>query len=322
VSDLSGKFVGTISDGDIRRALLSGLELGSEIDSVVHREAIVASAGLSRESVLELMKTNKILQIPIVDEKMQVLGLHLWDQLSLSPARTNVMVIMAGGKGTRLHPQTENCPKPLLHVAGKPILEHIINRAKQQGFSNFILAIHHLGHMIEEYFGNGEDFGVKIEYLKEVLPLGTAGALSLMNPVPEEAFVVTNGDILTEINYGELIDFHYQNKAMATMAIRLHEWQNPFGVVETDDIEITGYIEKPISRVYINAGVYVIEPSVVSLLEKSAFLDMPSLFSSIQQLDKRVIAYPIHERWIDVGMPDELQRASELNYLSTNEVDG
>jgi dTDP-glucose pyrophosphorylase len=320
VTDLAEALVGTISDGDIRRGLLSGLDLTSKIDSVVHREAIVAPADLTRESVIQLMTTNKILQIPIVDKNMKVLGLHLWDQINSSSPRKNIMVIMAGGKGTRLHPATENCPKPLLPVAGKPILEHIINRAQNQGFSHFILAIHHLGHMIEEYFGNGENLGVKIEYIKEVSPLGTAGALSLIYPLPEVAFVVTNGDILTEINYGELIDFHIENNAMATMAIRLQESQNQFGVVETEGIEITGYEEKPISRVYINAGVYVIEPSVVSLLEKSVSLDMPSLFSSMQVMKKKIIAYPIHERWLDVGLPNELQKASELNFLSPNKV--
>jgi len=312
--------VGTISDGDIRRGLLNGLDLTSKIDTVVHREAIVAPAGLTRESVLQLMTTNKILQIPIVDRNMKVIGLHLWDEINSSSPRKNIMVIMAGGKGTRLHPATENCPKPMLPVAGKPILEHIIIRAQNQGFSHFILAIHHLGHMIEEYFGNGENLGVKIEYVKEVSPLGTAGALSLIYPLPESAFIVTNGDILTEINYGELIDFHIQNNAMATMAIRLHESQNQFGVVETEGIEITGYEEKPISRVYINAGVYVIEPAIVSLLEKSVSLDMPTLFSLMQVMKKKVIAYPIHERWLDVGLPNELQKASELNFLYTNKV--
>lgn len=320
VTDLAGTLVGTISDGDIRRGLLIGLDLTSEIDSVVHRDAVVAPAGLTRESVLQLMVKNRILQIPIVDKNMKVLGLHLWDQMNSPSSRENTMVIMAGGKGTRLHPATENCPKPLLPVAGKPILEHIINRAQNQGFSHFVLAIHHLGHMIEEYFGNGENLGVKIEYIKEAAPLGTAGALSLMHPLPEAAFVVTNGDILTEINYGELIDFHIQNNAMATMAIRTHESQNQFGVVETNGIEIVGYEEKPISRVHINAGVYVIEPSIVSSLEKSVPLDMPTLFSLIQAMNKRVIAYPIHERWFDVGLPNELQKASDLISTSRDKV--
>lgn len=310
VVDANEVLVGTISDGDIRRGLLKGLELTSTIDSIVHGDALVVPHELNREVVLQLMTANKIQQIPIIDEKKHVIGLHLWDQINAPSARANIMVIMAGGKGTRLHPQTENCPKPLLPVAGKPILEHIIDRAKVEGFSHFILAIHHLGHMIEEYFGNGDAFGVKIEYLREKSPLGTAGALSLLDPRPNSAFVVTNGDVLTDIHYGELLDFHMQHNATATMAVRVHEWQNPFGVVETQGIDITGYEEKPITRTHINAGVYVIEPSAISILAKSLPCDMPTLFNSIQKQEMRTVAYPIHERWLDVGRPDDLMTAS------------
>jgi hypothetical protein len=320
VVDETGILVGTVSDGDIRRGLLKGLSLTSLIDSIVRREALVVPLSIGRDVVVELMIANKIQQIPIVDENLFVIGIHLWDEMGASAERENLMVIMAGGKGTRLHPQTENCPKPLLPVAGKPILEHIINRAKAQGFSHFILAIHHLGHMIEEYFGNGDALGVKIEYLREESPLGTAGALSLLDPLPETSFVVTNGDVLTDIDYGELLDFHMQHNATATMAVRVHEWQNPFGVVETEGVEITGYEEKPISRAHINAGVYVIEPSAINFLTKFNPCDMPTLFNSIQQEKLRIVAYPIHEQWLDVGLPEELLKASELKYSTTLKV--
>ena len=310
VTDETGALIGTISDGDIRRGLLKGLDLTSPIESIVHRDALVVPPNLNRDVVVQLMTANKIQQIPIVDEKMHIVGLHLWDQINALTARPNIMVIMAGGKGSRLHPQTENCPKPLLPIAGKPILEHIIERAKVEGFSHFILAIYHLGHMIEEYFGNGDALGVKIEYLREESPLGTAGGLSLLNPLPESAFVVTNGDVITDIRYGELLDFHIQHRATATMAVRVHEWQNPFGVVQTQGIEIIGYEEKPVSRSHINAGVYVIEPSAIRHLVKSVPCDMPILFELLQKEQDKVVAYPIHERWLDVGRPDDLMTAS------------
>jgi dTDP-glucose pyrophosphorylase len=313
VVDPDGVLVGTISDGDIRRGLLKGLELNSSIDSIVHTDALVVPPELSREVVVQLMTANKIQQIPIVDESMQVIGMHLWDAINEQQMRTNFMVIMAGGKGTRLHPQTENCPKPMLPVAGKPILEHIIDRAKIEGFSNFIIATHHLGHIIEKYFGTGETFGVKIDYLREDSPLGTAGALSLLDPLPDEALVITNGDVLTDIHYGELLDFHTQHNAIATMAVRVHEWQNPFGVVRTRGIEIIGYEEKPLTRAHINAGVYVLEPSAITMLVKSEPCDMPSLFSAIQEGEQKVIAYPIHERWLDVGRPGDLNTANTEN---------
>jgi dTDP-glucose pyrophosphorylase len=309
VTDANGVLVGTISDGDIRRGLLKGLNLSSPITSIIHHGAIVASRELSRELVSQMMVANKIQQIPIVDEKMRVIGLHLWDEINGASERSNAIVIMAGGKGSRLHPETENCPKPLLPIAGKPILEHIINRAKAEGFSHFILAIYHLGHMIEEYFGTGEKFGVRIDYLRETSPLGTAGALSLLDPLPSSAIIVTNGDVITDIRYGELLDFHEQNGASATMAVRIHEWQNPFGVVQTQGIEITSYEEKPISRSNINAGVYVIDPTFLKLLKKSERYDMPTLFELIQGKGERIVACPIHETWLDVGSPEDLELA-------------
>lgn len=309
VTDPKGVLVGIISDGDIRRGLLKGLNLTSPIKGIIRHNALVVLPEVSRDEVNKLMVANKIQQIPVVNEKMHVVGLHLWDEIYREVERSNIIVIMVGGKGTRLHPQTENCPKSLLLVAGKPILEHIINRAKAQGFSHFVLAIYHLGHMIEEYFGNGERLDVKIEYLREKSALGTAGALSLLSPVPDSAFIVTNGDILTDIRYGEIIDFHHQHNAIATMAVRVHEWQNPFGVVETQGIAITGYDEKPVSRSHINAGVYVIEPTALGLLAKSAPCDMPKLFELLGEKRERIIVYPIHEPWLDIGRPDDLKIA-------------
>ena len=317
VIDNNGRLVGTISDGDIRRGLLRGLNLTSPIESIVHRDPLVVPPDLTRDLVAKLMKANKIQQIPIVNEELRVIGLHLWDQIDMPPARSNLMVIMAGGKGTRLHPKTEDCPKPMLPIAGKPILEHIIERAKTQGFTHFILAIHHLGHVIEDYFGEGDLLGVKIEYLREKSPLGTAGALTLLNPLPELAFVVTNGDVVTDIPYGELVDFHQEHGAAATMSVRAHEWQNPFGVVQTSGIKIVGYDEKPVLRSLINAGVYVIEPRAIEFLEKSAPCDMPTLFEMLQKDKEKVIAYPIHEGWLDIGQPEEFQKAAELEESRT-----
>ena len=321
VTDATGALIGTISDGDIRRGLLKGLDISSPIESIVHHDALVVPPNLNRDVVLQLMTANKIQQIPIVNEQMHVVGLHLWDEVSKHPVRSNLMVIMAGGKGTRLHPQTENCPKPMLLIGGKPILEHIIDRGKVEGFSHFVLAIYHLGHMIEEYFGDGKRFGIEIEYLREEFPLGTAGALSLLSPLPDSAFIVTNGDVVSDIHYGELLDFHHQHNAMATMAVRMHELQNPFGVVETNGIEIIGYEEKPIYRSHINAGVYVIDPWALSLLTKSASSDMPTLFELIQKREKKVVAYPIHEKWLDIGRPDELLKATKLDHSPVNKIE-
>ena len=306
VCDEDGVLEGTVSDGDIRRGLLKGLEMASPLLNVTHRNAVVVPPDLSRKMVTQLMIANKIQQVPIVDDERKVIGIHLWDEISATPKRSNLMVIMAGGMGTRLRPFTENCPKPLLPVAGKPMLQHIIENAMKEGFQHFVLAIHYLGHMIKDYFGDGEKLGVKIEYLCEEFPLGTAGALSLLAR-PQLPFVVTNGDVMTDIHYGQLLDFHLRHEASATMAVRVHEWQHPFGVVQMDGVEIIGFEEKPIARSHINAGVYAIDPEVLNHLVTDIHCDMPTLFERLQMKKKLTVAYPMHEPWLDVGRPDDLQ---------------
>ncbi|OZB49336.1 MAG: nucleotidyl transferase [Polynucleobacter sp. 39-45-136] len=305
-----GCLEGTISDGDIRRGLIKGLNLESSIKNILHRNALVVPPDMGRDLVMQLMVVNKIQQIPIVNERHQIIGLHMWDEISLPPLRQNLMVIMAGGMGTRLRPHTNDCPKPMLPIAGKPMIEHIIERAKLEGFNRFILAIHYLGHVIEEYFGNGQEFGVQICYLREDKPLGTAGALALLNPLPDAPFVVTNGDVITDIRYGELLDFHIRNSADATMAVRLHEWRHPYGVVQTNGIKIIGFEEKPIARSHINAGVYVLNSTTLNDLHIGNRYDMPTLFDLLREAGRRTIAYPMHEPWLDVGRPSDLQLAN------------
>jgi dTDP-glucose pyrophosphorylase len=305
-----GVLLGTITDGDIRRGLLRGLDMYSSIDAITHREPLVVPPLLGRDTVLQLMQANKIHQLPVVDADRRIVGLHLWDELMAPGQRPNLMVIMVGGQGTRLRPHTENCPKPLLPVGGKPMLEHIIERAKSEGFQHFVLAIHYLGHMIEEYFGDGSRWHVKIEYLREEQPLGTAGAIGLLCPRPEVPFLVSNGDVLTDIRYGELLDFHSRHRAAATMAVRLHEWQHPFGVVRTKGVDIVGFEEKPISRSHINSGIYVLEPSALDSLSVGEHCDMPTLFGRLQEQAARTIVYPMHEPWLDVGRPDDYDKAN------------
>ena len=260
------------------------------------------------------MLANKIQQIPIVDEHNKVVGLQLWDTITSPASHQNLMVIMAGGKGVRLQPHTENCPKPMLKIAGKPMLEHIIDRAKSEGFGHFVIAVNYLGHIIENYFGNGQRLGVSIDYLHENIPMGTAGALALLSPKPKQPIVVTNGDVLTDIRYGEVLDFHLRHAATATMAVLLHEWQHPFGVVQTKGVEIVGFEEKPIARSHINAGIYTLEPEALELLHNDAQCDMPSLFSRIQAIGGRTVAYPMHEPWLDVGRPEDWSRANLENF--------
>jgi hypothetical protein len=313
VLDAKDILLGTVTDGDIRRGLLRGLTLEEPIESVIRSNSLVVPADLSRDQVLQLMRANRLSQLPVVDVSSRVVGLHLWDAIDSKAVRPNLMVIMAGGLGTRLRPHTETCPKPMLPVAGKPMLEHIIDRAKEEGFGHFVITIHYLGQLIEEYFGNGERLGVRIDYLKETTPLGTAGALGLLNPRPELPFIVTNGDVMSDVKYGELLDFHARHVAVATMAVRLYEWQHPFGVVQTRGLDIIGFEEKPVSRTHINAGIYALNPQALNAIAPNNSYDMPSLFEQLQSEGKRTVAYPMHEPWLDVGRPDDLKLACDTH---------
>ena len=309
VINSKGSLEGTITDGDIRRGLLKGMDLNSTIENIIHRDSLVVPPQMDREMVLQIMQANKIHQLPVVDEERHVVDMHTWDEVNSKSIKDNVMVIMAGGLGTRLRPHTEKCPKPMLPVAGKPMMEHIIEQAKAEGFQRFIVSTHYLSHLIKKHFCNGDKWGISIEYITEDQPLGTAGGLDNLNDKVDAPFVVTNGDVLTDIRYSELLDFHIRQNAEATMAVRMYEWQHPYGVVEIDGVDITGFEEKPITRTHVNAGVYALNPSVLELLNKDERCDMPTLFNRLKSQKRRTIAYPMHEPWLDVGRPDDLEKA-------------
>lgn len=304
-----GLLEGTVTDGDVRRALLRGGNMRTPVENIMSRKSLVVPPDLHREAVLHLMRVNKIHQIPVVDEARRLVGLHVWSEVAGERKHANLFVIMAGGRGTRLRPHTENCPKPMLEVAGKPMLEHIITKAKGEGFARFVLAIHYLGHMVEEYFQDGGRWEVSIEYLREPEPRGTAGALALLGEPPADALVVTNGDVLLEANYAAMLDYHRTHTADATMAVRIHEWSHPYGVVRTSGVEITGFEEKPVQRTQINAGVYVLEPAVLRHVPPETYCDMPALFAALKPNGLRGVVYPLHESWLDVGRLPDLEQA-------------
>lgn len=302
--------LGTVTDGDVRRALLRGLDMQCPVREMMFRAPMVVPPEMGRDMVLHLMRANKMHQLPVVDERRRVVGIHLVDEVMLPVTRPNPMVIMAGGFGRRLRPFTDDRPKPMLEVAGKPMLHHIIDRAATDGFTEFYLTLHYLGNVIEDYFGDGTKWGVRIHYLREERPLGTAGVLAHL-PRPELPFIVTNGDVLTDVHYSEMLDFHLQHKADATMAVKRHEWQNPFGVVKTEGLKIVGFEEKPIHRSHVNAGIYVLGPEVVRHLAPDEPCDMPTLFERMNASGGKTIAYPMHEPWMDVGRPEDLAVANE-----------
>lgn len=309
VSD-DGFFVGTISDGDIRRGLLRGLGLEDVLGEIVHKSAIVVSPQTSREIVKQIMLEKKVQQIPIVDSSNVLVGLHQWDELESIPEKTNLFVVMAGGEGTRLHPHTLNTPKPMVQIQGKPMLEHILLRAKSNGFRNFILVVHHLSQIIEDYFGNGAKWGIHIRYIKEEVPLGTAGGLAQLTDFGEDPILVTNGDVLSSLDYSDILQFHITNGSSGTMAVRHHELVHPFGVVHLEGLNIKSIEEKPLYRQYINAGVYVISAQAIKYLVPGAYMDMTDFFATLIARSEVICAYPIHESWVDVGRPEDLKEVT------------
>ena len=311
VVDEQSKLVGTVSDGDIRRGLLNGKTLSTACLEVAQLTPLVVPGGCSRAMARQMMLANKVQQIPEVGEDGVVLDLHTWEELNSISDQQATVVVMAGGQGIRLRPFTENCPKPMLKVGDKPMLEHLINRARNQGFKKIVLSVNYLGHMIEDYFRDGSRFGVQIEYLRETAPLGTAGSLSLLPNKPASPLIVINGDVATEIKFDDLLEFHKRQKAKLTMAVRLHEWQHPYGVVTIDGSNIVGFEEKPVFQTRVNAGIYVLSPEALELLQANQPCDMPTLFERARSSSLATIAYPTHEPWLDIGRQEDLKAANQ-----------
>jgi len=315
IVDESKCLIGSITDGDIRRGLINGLTIESQASQVMQKSPVSILVNKDEIDARRIMEENDIKQLPVVNQDNCLVGLYLWDEIVKIQERENTILIMAGGFGKRMMPLTENLPKPMLQVRGKPILEHIILNAKAQGFNNFIISVYYLAESITQYFGDGSKFNVSINYIKEEEPLGTAGCLSLIHPLPELPFLVTNGDIVTEVNYAHLLDFHLENSSDATMAIKKYELQNPYGVVNTDGLNISSFEEKPIQISYVNSGIYAINPSALGCLDINTFCNMPDFFMDLKSKQYQVTVYPIHETWADLGHPKDLHdvNGSESN---------
>ena len=303
------KLLGVASDGDLRRGLLKDLDLSNSIAILLNRSPLTLPYGTSERAASALMKRKNVAQIPSVDSQGRLVGVFLADEFKSSTQTKNQMVVMVGGKGTRLRPFTNDVPKPMVNVAGKPMLQHIILRARDQGFERFTLCINHLGEMIQDYFEDGSRFNINIDYISEDTPLGTAGSLSLRDPIPDEPFVVTNGDVLADVNYTSLLECINIYKASAVVATKEYEIINPYGVVEIEKNKIVSFKEKPVSRSNINTGIYAIAPDILGYLKKGEYSDMPDLLSEAISGDKIVAAYAMYEPWLDVGRPADLIKA-------------
>ena len=308
VVDENDALVGTVTDGDIRRGLLNGLDLNSSVSLVVHKSPSVASVGDTKESILKIALAKKLHKIPLVDELGKLVGI---EDIIRPVSKTNRVVLMVGGLGTRLRPLTQDTPKPMLKVGNKPILQTIVEKFAEYGFVNITMCVNFNASIIRDYFGDGKEFGVNIDYVLEQKRMGTAGALSLLKERPSEPFFVMNGDLLTNVNFEHILNYHTLNKATATMCVREYDYEVPYGVVKMNDNKIIEIAEKPVQKFFVSAGIYMLSPEILDIIPQDEFYDMPTLFEKAIAQDKNVISFPIHEYWIDIGRLEEYQKANE-----------
>ncbi|OAM92780.1 CBS domain-containing protein [Pelosinus fermentans] len=310
VVDEQGKLLGTVTDGDVRKALLRGISLEEKNESIMNRNPVVARINEGRESLLAKMRNKRLHQIPVLDQQDYLVGLEILDEMVETNESDNWIFLMVGGLGSRLGALTASCPKPLLNVGNKPILETIIESFAECGYRKFYLSVNYKADMIQEYFQNGENWGVEIRYICENKRMGTAGALSLLSERPNSPMIVMNGDILTKVNFNQLINFHESHKAKATMCVRDYSVQVPYGVVQIDDHKLTGIVEKPQQSFFVSAGIYVLDPSVLDLIPKNEYLDMPDLFKKLISERDNILVFPVREYWLDIGNKIDFEKAN------------
>ena len=311
VVDDNHHLVGIVSDGDVRRGLLNDLSLSDSVSKVMNSNPTTVVEKLPREELIRLMESKSILSLPVVDNEGKVIGLETLHGALLQPKHENPVFIMAGGFGTRLRPLTDSCPKPMLKIGNKPILETLIRSFIKAGFVNFYISTHYMPEQIRDYFGDGSDFGVRIVYVHEDKPLGTGGALGLLpDDLPEDLpLIMINGDVLTTVDFHRLLDFHVEHNADATMCVRDYDYQIPYGVINGEGNKITSMVEKPIHRFFVNAGIYVVSPHVYKSVAKNQCIDMPSLLELHMNARQNVLMFPMHEYWLDIGRVEDFNRA-------------
>ena len=312
IVDGQGKLLGTITDGDIRRALIRSLSMSAPANQIMFAEPVTATTGDSHETILRILKNKNLSQIPILDSAGCVVGLETLQHLLKKDKLDTPVCLMAGGFGKRLLPLTNNMPKPLLKVGPKPILETMLTQFIKAGFHNFFISIYYKADMVREYFGDGKRWGVSIRYLHETEPLGTAGALGLLpESLPDSKIIVMNGDLITKVDFKHIIRFHNEERSVATMCVREYDFQVPYGVVKVEEGSVKSIQEKPIHSFFVNAGIYVLNSSLIKHIDGNSFLDMTNFLEQQIKRGCKISMFPMHEYWIDIGRADEYERAKK-----------
>jgi dTDP-glucose pyrophosphorylase/predicted transcriptional regulator len=312
VVDGDDRLIGTVADGDVRRSILNGITADKPVTEIMHTEPSTVAPGVTRADQIEIMHAKQVQHLPIVETDGRLVGLVSMSQLLTSELseKPNFAVLLVGGLGSRLKPLTDEKPKPLIPIGGRPVLETIVRQLRDHGIRHMYFAVNYMADAIKEHFGDGGDFGVRIDYLEESMPLGTAGALGLLSDTPDVPFIVMNGDILTNVDFSELLSYHEAQGATATVTTRTFEIEIPFGVVKNVDHQIKSIEEKPLRQFQVNAGIYVFAPDALNHIHSNQHLDMPDLLTALIGSDATVASFPIHEYWIDIGRLEDLNQAS------------
>jgi dTDP-glucose pyrophosphorylase len=310
VVDENYKLLGTVTDGDIRRGILKGTALEEPVSMIMNKHPFTVRNGASKKAIKRLFQEKKLRQLPVINHNGYVVDCYFSERLLDSQGLDNWIVLMAGGLGTRLRPLTENMPKPMLTVGTKPILQTILESFVEYGFHQFYFSVNYKRELIKEFFDNGLEWGVNIEYLDEDQKLGTAGALSLFREKPKKPIIVMNGDILTKVNFQQLLEFHEENNSLATMCVREYHYQIPYGVVKMDGTRLSSIEEKPTESYFVNAGIYVLNPEVLNFIPNSQFFDMPALFEQLMKQNLKTSVFPIREYWLDIGKMNDFEKAN------------
>lgn len=310
VTDSDGILRGTLTDGDVRRALLRHQTMDTPVSEIMCATPQVAEQHWSREKLLSAMESSRILQLPVVDVNRRVVGIETLHDILGHKRLANPVFLMAGGFGKRLYPLTQDCPKPMLKVGGRPILELIMQDFADAGFHRFYISTHYLPEVIRDHFGDGSRWNVSIQYVHENEPLGTGGALGLLphDEIDLPIFLM-NGDLLTRVDYRSLLDFHERHEGSATLCVREYESQIPYGVIKSDGHRITHIVEKPVQRSFISAGIYILSPELIRRVAPNERIDMPTLLEREIGAGRDVNMFPVHEYWLDIGRMDDFQRA-------------
>ena len=307
IVDSEEYILGTVTDRDIRKALLGQTSLDASVCGIMNKSPTILTFPLEPSEIRRKLSKITFEQFPVVDSQQKVVGLHTNREL-LQVKFSNRVVLMAGGLGSRLAPLTETCPKPLLKVGHQPVLETIIESFLEHGFHRFFISVNFHSEMIENYFQDGRQWDISIEYLREKKPLGTAGSLGLLDEPLEQPLIVMNGDLLTKLNFRSLLEFHEDHDALITMCVRECDFQVPYGVVKLDGSYASTLEEKPVHRFFVNAGIYVISPEILTSIPKNQFYNMTDVINPLLK-QKKVASFPIHEYWVDIGKIEDFQQA-------------